>query len=242
MKHITLVMALLLSTHLARSASIGAVVQSTDYDAAKGVTTVHILNSSHKEISALTLSLRVTFPDGSVSAPGVFGLDFLEGIIQGKGGFAPGAVHIQEFPGQAGPVQATVDMVAYSDGTADVMNELAFKTLVANRKATVRALQKVDELMNNALADPAEQHPSARVAAELKGILAAMDQQKTPEEGAAAYGSELKSAIQDLNNKPQSPLGRSDQEDNMLRALVKTHGDRITVTMRHTQLAKAVQP
>jgi hypothetical protein len=244
MKHFILVIALLLSTHLARSASIGAVVQSVDYDATKGVTTVHILNTSHKEISALTLSLRVTFPDGTVSAPGasVFGLDFLEGIIQGKGGFAPGAIHSQEFPGQAGPVQATVDMVAYADGTADVTNELAFKTLIANRKAKVRALQKVDELLNNALADPAEKHPSARVAAELGALLTATDQQKTTEEGAANYEAELKGAIQDLNNKPQSPLGRSDLEDNTLRALIKTHRDRIAVTMRHTELVKAVQP
>src|SRR5271169_5689977 len=144
MKQIFFALTLLFSAHFARSAPIGAVVQSADYDSAKGVTTVHILNSSHKEISALTLSLRVTFPDGTVSAPGAgeFGLDFLEGIIQGTGGFAPGAVHVQEFLGQAGPVEATVDMVAYSDATADVMNELAFRTLVANRKATVRALQK----------------------------------------------------------------------------------------------------
>jgi hypothetical protein len=244
MKHLFIAVALLFCANFAQSAPIGAVVQSTDYDAAKGVTTVHILNSSHKEISALSLSLRVTFPDGTVSAPGSseFELDFLEGIIQGKGGFAPGAVHNQEFPGQAGPVQATVDMVAYSDGTADVTNDLAFRRLIANRKARVRALQKVDELLNNALADPAERHPSTKVAEELKAILAATDQQQTTEEGGADYGVELKGAIQDLNNKPQSPLGRSDLEDRMLQALIKTHGDRIAVTMRHTELVKAVQP
>jgi len=244
MRQILMATALLFSPGLAQSAPIGAEIQSSNYDPVRGVTTVRIANASHKEISALGLSLTVTFPSGKASTPGAseFFLDFLGGIVQGKGGFAPGAIHEEAFPGQAGPVQATVDMVAYTDGTADVTNDLAFRTLIANRKAEVRALRKVDELSSNALADPAEQHPSARVAAELKGLLAAMDQQATPEEGAAAYGAELLRAIQDLNNKPRSPLGRSDLEDTMLRSLMKTHADRISVTMRHTDLVKAVQP
>jgi hypothetical protein len=227
------------SRSLRASPPIGAVVQSSDYDAVKGVTTVHIVNTSHKEISALNLSFHVNYPDGRVSGPAEFGLDFLEGIIQGIGGFAPGAVHNQEFPGQEGPVQATVDMVVYADGTADVLNEPAFKWLIAGRKASVRAMQKVDELLNNALADPAEQHPSARVVAELKSLVATVELQKTTDDGAAFYGSTIMQAIQDISNKPQSPTGRSEREDNSLRALIKTHGDRISVTMRHTELVKA---
>jgi hypothetical protein len=227
---------------LRASPPIGAVVQSSDYDAVKGVTTVHIVNTSDKEISALNLSFHVDYPDGRVSGPAEFGLDFLEGVIQGIGGFAPGAAYNQEFPGQEGPVQATVDMVAYVDGTADVLNEGAFRRLVARRKANVLAMQKVDELLNGALADPAEQHPSARVVAELKSLVAAMEQQKINDEGTGSYGATLKGAIQDISNKPQSPAGRRESEDNSLRALIKTYGDRISITMRHTELVKAVQP
>jgi hypothetical protein len=224
------------------SPPIGAVVQSSDYDAVKGVTTVHIVNTSRKEISALNLSFHVNYPDGRVSGPAEFGLDFLEGVIQGIGGFAPGAVHNQEFPGQEGPVQATVDMVVYADGTADVLNERAFRRLMEGRKASVLAMQKVDELLNKALADPAERHPSARVVAELKSLVAAMEQQKIADDGAAMYGSSLQQAIQDISNKPQSPAGRSEREDNLLRALIKTHGDHISITMRHTELVKVLQP
>lgn len=243
MKHLLLAVVLLLSAQVARSGPLGAEVQSVNYDPVKGITTIHIINTSQKEISALNLSIRVTFPDGTMSTPGgtEFALDFLEGIIQGKGGFAPGAVYTQEFPGQAGPVQATVDMVAYTDGTADVLNERAFTRLIADRKASVRAMQKVNELINEALADPTEQHPSATVAAKLKSLVAAIGQQKITEEGAAKYALILKGAIQDLDNKGRFSIGRSEPEDNSLRALVDSNNQHIPMLTRHSELVKAVQ-
>jgi hypothetical protein len=230
---------------VARSASVGAVVQSSDYDAAKGVTTIHIVNTSSKEISDLDLSIQVTFPDGTVSTAGgsFFGLDFLEGIIQGKGGLAPGATVDQEFTGQTGRVQATVDLVAYADGTADVLNEQALKDLVANRKARVRALQKVNELLNDALANPKEQHPSATVAAQLKSLVEAIKRQKSGEGGAAFYASELQAATQNIANVLGSPrLTEPEFEGNRLRGLIKTHEDRISLMLPHTELVKAVRP
>jgi len=122
MKHLFLAFALLFSAQLARFAQTGPEVQRAIYDPVKGITTVHIVNTSHKEISALNLSFRVTFPNGTKSLPGAarIGIEFLEGIIQDKGGFQAGTSYDYVFAGQPGPVEATVDMVAYTDGTADV--------------------------------------------------------------------------------------------------------------------------
>ncbi len=241
MKHLFLTMVLLLSAQVARSGSIGAEVQSANYDPVKGITTIQIVNASHKEISAINLSIRVTFPDGTITPPGAseFRVEFLEGIIQGKGGFAPGALCTQEFPGQAGPVQATVDMVAYSDGTADVLNERAFIRLITDRKARARATQKVNELLSQALAHSAEEHPSATVAAQLRSLVAAIGQQKIAEEGAANYASVLQSAIQNLDNAARLS---SVAENNLLRALIEGNNQHIPILTRHSALVKVVQP
>jgi hypothetical protein len=241
MKHLFLILVLLLSSQVARSGPIGVEVQSANYDPIKGITTIQIVNTSPKEISAINLSIRVTFPDGTITPLGAneFRIEFLEGIIQGKGGFAPGAYHTQEFSGQAGPVQATVDMVAYSDGTADVLNERAFKRLISDRKARARATQKVNELLNQALADPAAEHPSATVAAQLRSLVAAIRQQTITEEGAANYASVLQSAIQNLDNATRFS---SVAQNNSLRALIDGNNQHIPILIRHSALVKAVQP
>jgi hypothetical protein len=225
------------------SPSIGAAVQSSEYDAVRGVTTVHIVNNSHKEISALDLTFQVAFPDGTLSRAGSssFGLDLYEGVIRGRGGFAPGATIDHEFTGQQGPVQATVDMVVYTDGTADVLNEEAFKQIIANRNGHLRGLQKVNELLSGALADQSVQHPSATVVAELEELLAAIAQQKFNENGVTGYELELESARRNIANRSQSAAGRSEREAGQLRALIESNEDQIASTLPHTRLVKAVQ-
>lgn len=233
-----MLLAFALTPLLRASPPIGAEVQSADYDAARGVTTVCIVNTSHKEISALDLSFQVTFPDGTVSRSGgsFVGLDFVEGIIQGKGGLAPGATYNQEFVGQPGPVQARVDMVAYSDGTADVINVEVFKYLVANRKARILGWQKVNELINKALADHAEKHPSATVAGQIKALISAAREAKP-----AGYVLELQDALQNITNMMNmmgSPrLSEPAFESDHLRILAKTNADRIAEMQPHIELA-----
>lgn len=234
-----------LAPSLRGSSSVGAAVQSSEYDTTTGITTVHIVNTSHKEISALDLSLQVTFPDRSVSRRGgsSFGIDFLEGIIQGKGGFEPGAVFSQEIRGLPGPAQAAIDLVVYSDGTADVLNQGAFNEFAADRKARVRALQRVNDLLNSALADSAIQHPSATVVGQIRSLVAAIKQQEHSDAGAGGYGSELQTTMQNLTNLLGSPrLTEPAFEGNQLRALIKTHQDRISGMLPHTELVKAVRP
>jgi hypothetical protein len=233
-----------LAPTLRGSTSIGVAIQSSNYDAARGITTVRIINTSHKDISALDFSYQVTFPDGTVSRAGgsFLGLDFLEGIVQGKGGFAPGTALDQEFNGQPGPVQATVDMVIYADGTADVVNEQAFKMFIADRKARVRALQRVNELLQIALMDPAIQHPSATVVAQLKSLVTAAQQQENSDGGAGAYASELQNSIQNMTNLMRSPrIADRAFESNQLGALMRTHQEHISAMLPHTELVKAVQ-
>jgi len=215
--------------------SIGAMVQATDYDAVNKVTTVHILNTSLKEISAIDLSIQVTFADGTQSLLGSSfqGADFLGGITNGGGGIAPGATFDQEFRGQEGPVHATIDVVIYTDGTADVLNESVFKSLIADRKGRVRGLQKVDELLSAALADPAVEDPGAATATQLKSLVARAKHDGNTIEGTAGYEGELQGAIQNLSH---APAGRSEREDTRLRAYIKTNEQQISLILPHTEV------
>jgi hypothetical protein len=92
------------------SPSMGAVVQGSDYDPVKGVTTVHIVNTSGKVITFLHMSYIVTLPDGAESLPGQhqMGLELLSYLItvkllghpvegMGDGGIQPGATFNYEF-------------------------------------------------------------------------------------------------------------------------------------------------
>jgi hypothetical protein len=227
------VILVLLFPCLARSAPLGAIIESSTYD--EGVTSVRIVNTSHKEITALGIAFGIAMPDGSTSDPALneFYLDFLEGVAQGVGGFAPGATESQEFRGQPGPVKATVDVVVYADGTAEVLNDRAFQFIVATRKARALALQKITALLATALADQNEQHPSRTVAEQLKVLLHASEQQKVTDAGIGAYRMELKNEIRDLENNHQT--------DSQLRETVKYHSNRQTVMERHSSV-KAVQP
>src|SRR6267378_1548027 len=64
MKHIFLAVALLLSANLARSAPIGAVVQTWHFDPHTSTVTVTIVNTSQKDITAFNLSLKITYQSG----------------------------------------------------------------------------------------------------------------------------------------------------------------------------------
>lgn len=215
---------------------MGAEVRGAEYDAERGVTTVHVVNTSHKEISAIDLAFQVTFADGTQSAPdsSFRGQDFVAGITQGRGGFEPGAEFDVEFTGQEGPVRATVDVVIYADGTADVLNERLFKSLVADRKGTVRGMRKVDELLNVALNDPSLQHPSATVIAQLKSLYEVIKAGGSLDEDRAGFAMELRAAIREISHR--WPDGRSEREESYLREYIVRNEEQIALLLPHTEV------
>lgn len=252
-----LVIMALAFTPLRASPQMGAVVQDSHYDAAKGIVTFSILNVSHKDITFLNLQVRVTYPDGTLGIV-EHGGDFLPFMVylaaegqeanptapdQGNGAFAAGAVFRMDVPlgqQQVQSASATVDVVVYADDTADVLNEQIFKSIVSLRKGRMLGLQKANELLQNALADPKEAHPSLTVAAELKAL--AKQYESNPPPDGEFEGIGLLDAATNISNAPKSPTGRSQEEDDYLRALIKTHQTRISLLLPHTGPAKAVRP
>jgi hypothetical protein len=241
---------LLCAFSLRASPPIGAAVQDSHYDAQKGIVTFSILNVSRKDITALSLQVRVIFTDGTLRIF-EYGGDFLpfmiylaeEGHPTAEGVRAPGAVFAMDVPLGQQEVQsasAIVDVVVYADDTADIINEQIFKSIVSQRKGRMLGMQKANELLQKALADPTVTHPSVTVAAQLKAL--AKEYQTNPPAGGTHESLGLLDAATSISNAPKSPTGRSDKEDTYLRVLIKTHERRISLFLPHTELTKAVQP
>ena len=80
-------------------------------------------------------------------------------------------------------VEAVPDMIIYTDDTAEVKNERAFKQIIAIRKGELMAMQKVSEVIKQVLADPTVESPMNATKTELtRIILAGAGKQHTPEE------------------------------------------------------------
>lgn len=221
---------LCMAVSLRGSPPIGAVIQGSHYDRTKQIATFELVNISHKDITAYSLLVRATFPDTTMGVWN-YGGDFLPHIAQtGTGALAPGATFTVDVPvgqQQLQAVTATVDLVVYADDTADVLNQSMFETIVSGRKGRAAGLQKANELLQSALADPNDPHPSLTVAAKLKGLA------KQYANGEQSMG--LLIAATDISNAPKS-IGRSDKEDAYLRVLIKTQQDRASIMSAHTQL------
>jgi len=164
-------------------------------------------------------------------------------VATGNGALTPGAISAIDVPLGQQQVQmasATVDVVVYAADTADVLNEKAFEMIALKRKGHVLGLQKANELLQNALTDPNDAHPSITVAAKLRAL--AKKYETNPPTGGAFEGAGLLDAATNISNAPKSPTGRSEKEDGYLRALIKTHQDHISLFLPHTHISKGVRP
>lgn len=170
-----LVLVVFLSTmHAQNSSKMGVVVRSKDDNSDKSTTTVHLLNISDKEVTAFNLSVQQTLPDGKTFKPSAHTEDMLGGYLLNGKAFSPnGTVDVQmgkilvQIPK---PVDETlvVDFVIYADGTAQVQNQDRFKDIMDQRTAHFQTLEKVDDAIEKAFADPTAEHRTASVVARLR--------------------------------------------------------------------------
>lgn len=239
---------------LRASPPIGAVVQTWHYDAAKSQLAVRVLNTSQKDITAMSFTVFITHANGA-EVSFSWSIDFVAEIISSaeheikssaNHGFEAGTSRDLDIPLSPPGVsyKATVGVVIYADGTADVVDKGAFKQLVMRRKGEVLAMQKANELLAEALANPNDAHPSVTVEARLKALAHVLeaDQHKDMDDPASYEALGFLEAAQDIRNTPKDPAGRSVGEDDHLRMLIKVHENRISLLLPHTAVAEGVRP
>jgi hypothetical protein len=174
-------------TSLALSAlmSLSVMVQSWRYDPQQKAVVLLLVNASNKDVTAFSISITVTYADGSSdytdgrpNSAGGHMEDLLGGFLHpqasGNGAFAPGTIRDVILP-QAkaiSNVDAFVDMVVYADSTAESTNDLMLKEIFAQRTGSLLAMQHTNEIIKRVLADPTVTSPIAEVVKELSAELA----------------------------------------------------------------------
>jgi hypothetical protein len=235
MKHLV-VLAFLMVASAGRSATIHGVNQTWTYDPVTNNGTLHIVNVSHKEITALDVGVRVTQADGTVDIVSERATDLLPLMISvtqssgqlkdvtGSGAFAPGETR-NEVIAADGKTEASVDVVIYSDGTTEIDNQRAFDLILGGRKQQILALQQVNEIVQKNLADSTVSNHRASIEAELN-------------REAAVYRGKNENY---LDVALRTAISQLPKDDSALTDYVKRNTERIAAITPHTKL-QAVQP
>lgn len=157
MKVKAVVVLLLLGSCLARSATITDVfIQTWRYDPQGQVVTVPIVNNSQKTITAFNLSLKVIA--GGVTSEYQTERDFLgNGLLQehyqdtpketfGTTSILPGQTYTERIAVTSDfeNMDMTLDMVAFSDRTAEATNTGALDRLMQQRRAIAQSIEKAN--------------------------------------------------------------------------------------------------
>ena len=186
MKIITLVVSFALFAFCAPTLSAqGLVVEKWKYDPETKILSVKLVNTSGKVITALGVSITHKFTDGSTDElpdgqmSGWSGENWIggwidnemrkgtptEGMFADSVGFLPGAVKYdtQQQLKDVVDVKVTIYYVIYADCTAEVGNKEAFSMTMSQRKDELAGLEKVRDILQQALADPIDPVGTARV-------------------------------------------------------------------------------
>lgn len=226
MKHsafglVTIAFLLMVSTAIAQ---VGAVVENIHYERDNTIAKVRIVNNSVKNITAFNLTVDVTFANGARDhferMVDLLPLMLSKATASGattlsEGGIGQGERYEETLTFQPGGpplsnVDASLDMVVYSDRSADVRNERALSSLEETRKGRALAAQRAVDIINNVMANPADPNPRETAIRQLRTAL---------EESKRNHGGELDveflSTISDLQNGLKAPQSKSEDKQRL---------------------------
>ena len=234
-----------------KASPIGAVVQTWQYDSQANTVTVRIANISGKDITAFNMSITETFADHSVSTHELLD-DMLSAMLLvqqikgtpdedrirrdlGNGTLAAYQSRDQVFNYDNGNVvtdfQATIDVVAYADGTAEATNAPALERLREHRNADIRSHQKANEILKEVLADSTVQNPTDEAVVRLQRFLAA----QPPFNNDIESGT-IEAIVRDVKNAPRVAAARHLAEAEFLKQYAAEKDQHISMLSKHSQL------
>jgi len=215
---------------------MGVVIESWHYDPAQKAVILHLVNQSHKDVTAFNISILEKYADGSTSyldgtPSDIHDHQMMEDMLgllisiqlgmspgSGKGTFVAGTS--RDYPDFVGKdvsgIDAVVDVVAYADGSADVLNnDRAFRNLTAERKGRLLAMEKVTDVIKRALADAMVSDPVSVALNELLPFAESSDaktKNRSPEVAENNVARNLQGDIQNLQRMQQEKMSGTQRE------------------------------
>src|SRR6267142_7174625 len=236
----------------------GVVIEGWHYDPAQKAVILHLVNQSHKDVTAFNISILEKYADGSTSyldgtPSDIHDHQMMEDMLgptinaqmgvvshgSGNGTFAAGTS--RDYPDLVGKdvsgIDAVVDVVAYADGTAQVQNnDRAFQNLVAERKGRLLAMEKVNDGVRRALADPMVSDPVNAALNELLPFaesLGAKTKNRSPEVAENNVARNLQGDVQNLQGMREK--NGSTQRESLV-GYVEYNGKLIVLMKPHCEL------
>jgi hypothetical protein len=247
--------------------TVPAIVVTSDFYAQPKVLVLHALNNSGKDITGYTIVIRHKNADGTVDKGGWSSSmsDMLSALITtqmakdpsasertrlqdsankqfasaGNGLFLAGEKRDVTMTGidSGSDLDAIAGVVFYTDGTFDQQDEDSFKRMLAYRQHQLQQMKDEDELIQNALADPANEHPVA-------GVLTELNKRRVEEMDKPGHqfpmdlsSSELRSMQQPLAYGPDK--GKTERE--RLTQYVQDQEKRVELMVPHCHLEIALK-
>lgn len=199
-----------------RAGPLGSMLQSWDIDSTKNAVTLHLFNSSGKDISAYNITIKETYGQQvnehqyyedmvgvmlRIQDPTEIHRDELAEMYNGNGTWEAGTSHDQVLIVQPGltDFEATLDAVVYADKTAETTNRDALERAMTTRKAIAQTLQAASEAIKQALSNPTDESPHETAIKEIEGLRKHWED--SHHEGNFNAGA-FDGAILDLENAP----------------------------------------
>jgi hypothetical protein len=239
-----------------RSAPVtGAVVQTWHYDPQTNEVTATVVNTSHKDITAFNIAIKETYADGHVRSHELLEelagraafVEEFKGTVDeanirkqfGDGLFHPGERR-NEIIGVQPSLQnfeAVVDVVAYTDQTAEATNNDALQRLLEERKASLASTQLANDIIKAALADPNDADPAATA---VKGIQDRITVWKAQQHTTVDFDPGVaKGVVEEL--KAISSRPSTDKRNALTQYLTKSE-KRLATFSPHAELRKSSSP
>ncbi len=253
-RYVTVVTVLVLSvfalgaSSLRASPPIGAVVQTWHYDPQSNAVTATIVNTSQKDITGYNITLKETYANGGVRNHEML-FDYVGRIVLvqeakgtvdealfrqqfGDGLFHPGESKNEIFGVQPGlkDFVAVVDVVAYTDQTAETTNSDGLQRLLAHRKAVVASTRAANEIIKAALADPNDADPIATAATKLQQRITVWNSQQHTTLDLEA--GEMRGVVAEL----KAISARSTNKRDALQQYVARENARVATLSPHAEL------
>lgn len=218
------------------------VTHSWTYNSTTKAVTIHLQNSSGKDITGYAMSVTIKHPDGSADTSEMIS-DYLPeianiaasdpGTQNGNGTFAAGTSTDTPVPQtkEVTNVIIVLDVIAYVDGTAEVHNKEVFNHILAMRKGLLLANQQASQAITKALTSPDPKTTAVRELKRLANVAKAHDPKSYPDPNT------------DPNYYIETFLRQmiSETETGDLDGLAKENQAKLAAIAPHTQL-KEVKP
>ena len=213
--------------------NLGVVVQSATYDPVKHEIAVRFYNSTRHDVTAYHYLLRIDYADGTSQVEDRGSELAVDPTYPGSFLHADNTreEHLIEpfITKDVKRVVGLVDVVAYDDGTAEVVNETAFNSMVDTRKARAAASQKVNETLKKSFS---ADNPGQDALSKLHELIKTYDKGLQQDVQDAAMMEQLQMAIQNL--QVQSGPLTSDR----LHGYVKQRDEGLPAMKFHSELRR----